>query len=71
MEKRVIRELIGGSWIDGRVGNVREKGGNRLGLSLLGEVVVPIMRWERFVGGSGLANRIKSFVFDMLIVKCL
>lgn len=29
------------------------------------------MRWERFVGGSGLVNKIKSFVFDMLIVKCL
>lgn len=42
-----------------------------MGSSLLGEVVVPIMRWERFVGGSGLVNKIKSFVFDMLIVKCL
>lgn len=32
---------------------------------------MPIMRWERFVGGSGLVNRIKSFVLDMLTVKCL
>lgn len=32
---------------------------------------MPIMRWERFVGGNGLVNRIKSFVLDMLTVKSL
>ena len=30
------------------------------GLSLLGEMVVPVLKWGRFMVGSSLADRIKN-----------
>lgn len=44
------------------LGGMLEKRETSVGLESVGEKVLPVMRWEGFVGGSGLMNRIKNCV---------